>query len=101
MDNSSNENAGLTQSTIIGEVTTNDRMNDPYTPGKVPEDPYDSFIQKYAENKEIYGNFGDCVPDSKVAGGNLAKIQENIRDRFNLDPQDGFGDDYSADKKLY
>lgn len=76
-------------------------MNDSYTPGTVPANPMQDWMQKYSSSTETYDMNGACVPSSKEAGGNLAKIQDNIRDRFNLDPQDSFGDDYSADKKLY
>lgn len=70
------------------------------TPGKVKEDPFETMYQEYKNSQETYDMNGACVPDSKEAGGNLAAIQDNIRDRFCLDTQDSFGYD-KGDKKLY
>lgn len=88
MANDSFENTWTNQSTT-------DRLNDPMTPGKnTASDEYSSAAHPYDIN-------GACVPDSKTAGGNLAEIEGNIRDRFALNTQDVFGLGGSADKKLY
>lgn len=76
------------------QQTTTDRLNDPETPGTSTEDPQDEINEAYDMND-------GCVPDSKTAGGNLAKIQDNIRDRFGLTTQDVFGPGTEANKNLY
>lgn len=85
---------------IANKITTANRMDDSLTPGKVTEDAYDSFINDLPK-PEVYDAFGGCVPDSKEAGGNLAKTQDNIRERFGLETQDAWGDDKGNDKNLY
>lgn len=81
--------------------STNDRMNESATPGKVKEDDLEMTLNKMYNEQPTYDSEGALVPDSKEAGGNLAQIQDNIRDRFQLDTQDSFTWDEGPDKKLY